>query len=49
MYEIKITNTSYLDVRQGKLVLVERRITEGYYNLPQVIDKVIGNIIDILV
>lgn len=48
MDEIKITNTSYLDIRDGKLVEVRLKITEGYYYRPAVIDMVVGSVIDIV-
>lgn len=46
---IRDTYLKYIDIRYGKLVLVERRIREGYYDRPQVIDIVVGNLLDIMV
>lgn len=48
MDEIKVTYTSYLDVRDSKLVVVQRRIEEGYYSSPQVTDLVVGSLLDII-
>lgn len=46
--EIKVTWSSFIDIRYGKLVLVERRISEGYYDTPAVIDLVVGSLLDIM-
>lgn len=48
MDEIKVTYTSYLDIRDGKLVTVQRRIEEGFYNTPQVTDLIVGSVLDII-
>lgn len=48
MTHIETTYTNYLDIRSGKLVLVSRRITEGYYDRPEVVDLIIGSILDIM-
>ncbi|HLD91498.1 MAG TPA: hypothetical protein VI911_10920 [Patescibacteria group bacterium] len=44
----KITNTGYTNMIDNKLHLIKIRITEGYYNEVQVIDLVVGSIIDII-
>ena len=41
--------TNYLDIRNNKLVLVSRRVTEGYYNTKEVTELVVGTLIDIIV
>lgn len=46
--KISETYTNYLDIRQGKLVLVTRRIREGYYNTPEVVDLIVGSLLDII-
>jgi exosome complex RNA-binding protein Rrp4 len=48
MDEIKVTGTSYLDFRDGKLVEIRIKITEGFYYRPAVIDMVVGSVIDII-
>jgi hypothetical protein len=48
MEDIKVTYTSYIDIRDSKLVVVSRRITEGYYDRPQVVDLVVGSVLDII-
>ena len=45
---VRVTYTSYIDIRNNMLVLVSRRITEGFYDIPEVVDKVVGSIIDII-
>lgn len=44
----KVTYTSYIDIRDNKLVLVSRRITEGFYDRPEVVDLVVGSLLDII-
>lgn len=48
MGEIKVTYTSFLDVRDNKLVMVQRRIEEGFYGSPQVTDLIVGSVLDII-
>ena len=48
MNEIKVTYDTYIDFRYGELVLIQRKITEGHYDRPEVIDKIIGSILDII-
>jgi len=49
MDEMTVSYTSFMDIRDNKLVLVERRISEGFYSSPQVTDLVVGSLIDIIV
>lgn len=49
MEDIKVTWSSYVSIRNDKLVLVSRRITEGFYQRPQVIDSIVGTLIDIII
>ena len=44
----KITYTNYIDIRNNKLVIVQRRITEGYYDQPEVVDLIVGSVLDIM-
>ena len=48
MNKIETTWTNFIDIRNNKLVLVSRRITEGYYERPEVVDLIVGSILDIM-
>ena len=47
--DIKVTWSNYVAIRNDKLVLVSRRITEGFYERSQVLDTVVGTLIDIVI
>lgn len=49
MEKIEVSYSNYIDIRYGKLVLVQRRIEEGFYSSPQVTDLIVGSIIDLIV
>lgn len=49
MEDIKVTWSNYVSIRNDKLVLVSRRITEGFYDRPQVVDAIIGTLLDITI
>jgi hypothetical protein len=46
--KIEVNYTSFIDIRDNKLVLVQRRITEGFYERPQVVDQIVGSVLDII-
>jgi hypothetical protein len=47
--EIEVSYSSNLDFRYGKLVVVQSRIEEGWYDSPQITELVVGSLLDIIV
>jgi hypothetical protein len=45
---IEVTYTNFVEIRDNKLVLVQRRITEDHYSKSQVVDLIVGSVLDII-
>lgn len=45
----RITYTDYIDLRYGKLVIVERKTSDGSYGGSKSVDSVVGSLFDVLI